>query len=91
MGEIHREAEICNYVLECKSKTPLRHTAVSTSVTDHWFKTHWTGSNFRLAVWAHSGSLNRPGSLSVIDPGDVAVIEAAKTKNSVKRFMETRT
>lgn len=91
MREIHREPEICNYVLECKSKTPLCHTAVLTSVTDHWFKTHWTGSNFRLAVWAHAVSLNRPGSLSVIDPGDVAVIEAAETKIFVKSFIEIRT
>lgn len=63
---------------------------VLTSITDHWFRAHWTGSNFRLAVWAHSSSLNRPGCFSVVDPGDVAIIEAAETTSSVKSLVEIK-
>jgi len=35
--------------------------------------------------------MNCPGSLSVIDPGDVAVIEAAETRNTGKIPIEIKT
>jgi len=51
---------------------------LDSGITDHWFRSYWTGSNLRLAVWAHARSPDCPRRLSIIDPSDVTVIEAEK-------------